>query len=304
MKRLLLLLAVILLVSACASEEVIGEYATDEFNEKFSAYVEMYNQLLFAEDSLTVQVDDYFVSIYGDSDVPDYSRGYTFIDVPAGEASMTTAERFLNQKPALEPLDDIVRTVIGESRAIVAKLREIDAWYQSNQGSDYTAVETYELELSERIDTANETIDELNTEIDRIQILSDRQMITRYESADNLLGAEILKATMNLHSFSRTLDRHLSGERIDTATLEQDLNAYNTYVTKIIDLVKDDGYLLRAGLDQATAQQAISYFTMAQDPTRDMLEVMKKQEQVSQDTINAFDEAFFGYIEYYNEFMR
>ena len=300
MKRILVLMLLIGLLAGCSqpAELVVGEYATDQFRDKYYTYLGLYDQVFFSPEGLSVQIDDYFSSVYP-ADTIDFSGDYSFVPDPETKRLLEESKKQAGLTPVVESLDQSVKEAVAGTEELHDILTLISDHFALDDGRDQTVLENYDRLLNETIQRVNEKYFAMAEELKIIRAERNRQLMQRYESAGQSLAAEAMRAIRFLDAFSDDLDYYLDGQRIELAAFDSNRTALQASRDQLAELANDPNQLTYLQIKTDDLDEGLAFISQIEPILETFRQAIANAKPLEQDTVDQFDEAYYGFLDYF-----
>ena len=300
MKRILVLMLLIGLLAGCSqpAELVVGEYATDQFRDKYYTYLGLYDQVFFSPEGLSVQIDDYFSSVYP-ADTIDFSGDYSFVPDPETKRLLEESKKQAGLTPVVESLDQSVKEAVAGTEELHDILTLISDHFALDDGRDQTVLENYDRLLNETIQRVNEKYFAMAEELKIIRAERNRQLMQRYESAGQSLAAEAMRAIRFLDAFSDDLDYYLDGQRIELAAFDSNRTALQASRDQLAELANDPNQLTYLQIKTDDLDEGLAFISQIEPILETFRQAMVNAKPLEQATVDQFDEAYYGFLDYF-----
>lgn len=300
MKRILVLMLLIGLLAGCShpAELVVGEYATDQFRDKYYTYLGLYDQVFFSPEGLSVQIDDYFTAVYPEGSL-DFSGDYSFVPDPETKRRLEESKKQAGLAPVVESLDQSVKEAVAGTEELHDILTLISDHFALGDGRDQTVLENYDRLLNETIQRVNEKYFAMAEELKIIRAERNRQLMQRYESAGQSLAAEAMRAIRFLDAFSDDLDYYLDGQRIELAAFDSNRTALQASRDQLAELANDPNQLTYLQIKTDDLDEGLAFISQIEPILETFRQAIANAKPLEQATVDQFDEAYYGFLDYF-----
>lgn len=301
MKKVLLLFVLVLIAQGCSRAE-IGPYATDDFNHKYSAYVDFYNMAVYSSEGLGAWMDEYDLTFHAEGEAH-FENPFVGVDLSTFTQVEQYAREQVDKQPALQTLDELVRQITQKSEAVRTLMAQVQEYYahQHFTEDDYAFIRKSDPILQQGMDELEPMFTRLEQELIAIRKEADAQLITRYTTSGDDLSAELVRVMSLYDAFSEQITRYMLDEPVDFTRYEQDIAQADASRTQMLTLSENERALRKANRTKEQIDQFADNILQGDQVLRHMLGTMKAGNELVEDDLMIFETVFNSMVEQMNQ---